>query len=237
MFFFRMWRMFCTVFRHSAGFHTWRRLSTGKSWRGWWCTGCSWSRSCCPDCSEVSGVVEKRRDNEENDVLVVNSSWESKIGRDMCGPDDRFFSSAPTCYAILAPNACDAFRACEEIVLRCIMGVLSNPSTANFLEFFQETEITTRLPLRSRPLRRCRWRWRRKWRCCWRVSPWLSVIPPFNLAIDEVIEVSSSFELLILSLTLLILWTYRYQLLFCLRQVSILHFQALHKLPVTSSDL
>ena len=58
--------------------------------------------------------------------------------------------------------------------------------------------------------------------------PWLSAEPPSSLAIDVVIEVFSSFELLILSLTLLMLWMYRYQSLFCLRQVSILHFQASH---------
>ena len=56
--------------------------------------------------------------------------------------------------------------------------------------------------------------------------PWLSVIPPFGLAIDIVIEVFSSFELLILSLKLL-MWTYRYQRLLRFRQVSISHFQAL----------
>ena len=46
----------------------------------------------------------------------------------MCGPDDRFCSGAQRCYAILEPSTCDAFRACEETVLRCAvsMGVLSN---------------------------------------------------------------------------------------------------------------
>ena len=41
----------------------------------------------------------------------------------MCGPDDRFFSGAQRCYAILEPSACDAFRACEETVLRCMCSV------------------------------------------------------------------------------------------------------------------
>ena len=41
----------------------------------------------------------------------------------MCGPDDRFFSSAQRCYAILELSACDAFRACEETVLRCMCSV------------------------------------------------------------------------------------------------------------------
>ena len=41
----------------------------------------------------------------------------------MCGPDDRFFSGAQRCCAILEPNACDAFRACEQTVLRCMCSV------------------------------------------------------------------------------------------------------------------
>ena len=41
----------------------------------------------------------------------------------MCGPDDRFFSGAQRCYAILEPSACDAFRACEETVLRWMCSV------------------------------------------------------------------------------------------------------------------
>ena len=56
----------------------------------------------------------------------------------MCRPDERFFSSAQSCYAILEPSACDAFRACEQTVLhRCVLcvGVLSAPPV-DFLEFF-----------------------------------------------------------------------------------------------------
>ena len=53
------------------------------------------------------------------------------------------------------------------------------------------------------------------------------VIPPSSLAIDIIIEVFSSFKLLILSLTLFMLWTYWYQSLFRLRQVSILHCETL----------
>ena len=52
------------------------------------------------------------------------------------------FSGAQRCYAILAPNACDAFRACEGTVKRLycavcavFMGVLSTPPV-DFLEFF-----------------------------------------------------------------------------------------------------
>ena len=56
--------------------------------------------------------------------------------------------------------------------------------------------------------------------------PWLSVVPPSSFATDIVIEVFSSFELLILSLTVLVFWTYRSQRLLRFRQVSILHFQA-----------
>ena len=41
----------------------------------------------------------------------------------MCGSDDRFCSSAQRCYAIIEPSACDAFRACEETVLRCTCSV------------------------------------------------------------------------------------------------------------------
>ena len=41
----------------------------------------------------------------------------------MCGPDDRLFSGAQRCYAILEPSACDAIRACEETVLRCMSSV------------------------------------------------------------------------------------------------------------------
>ena len=38
-------------------------------------------------------------------------------------PDDRFFSGAQRCYSILEPSACDAFRACEQAVLRCMCSV------------------------------------------------------------------------------------------------------------------
>ena len=57
--------------------------------------------------------------------------------------------------------------------------------------------------------------------------PWLSAVPPSKFTIDTVIDVFSSFELLILSLTLLMFWTYRSQRLLPFRKVSILHFQAL----------
>ena len=33
------------------------------------------------------------------------------------------FSGAQRCYAIIGPSACDAFRACEETVLRCTCSV------------------------------------------------------------------------------------------------------------------
>ena len=64
----------------------------------------------------------------------------------MCGPDDRFFSGAQRSYAILEPSACDAFRACEQTVLRCMGSVYGctvyTPSSI-FWNSFQETEITT----------------------------------------------------------------------------------------------
>ena len=55
----------------------------------------------------------------------------------------------------------------------------------------------------------------------------LYVIPPSSLPIDMVIEVFSSFELLIFSLTLLLFWTYRSQRLPRFRQASILHFEGM----------
>ena len=55
----------------------------------------------------------------------------------------------------------------------------------------------------------------------------LSVVPPSSFPIDVVIEVFSSFKLRILSLTLLMLWTYRFQRLLRFRHVTILHVQAL----------
>ena len=61
--------------------------------------------------------------------------------------------------------------------------------------------------------------------------------PPSSFAIDIVIEVFSSFELLVLSSTPLMLCMYRYQSLFFFRQMSILHFQALHTRQVSSSHL
>ena len=43
-------------------------------------------------------------------------------GETCATPDDRFFSGAQRCYAILEPSACDAFRACEQTVLhRCVL--------------------------------------------------------------------------------------------------------------------
>ena len=57
--------------------------------------------------------------------------------------------------------------------------------------------------------------------------PWLSVVPPSSFPIDIVIEVFSPFEWLILSLTLLMFWTYRSQRLLRFRQVSVLNFKAL----------
>ena len=63
-------------FRHSAGFHDRVVLDSdaflvviGEVES---CTGCSWSRSCCPDCCACSGVVVEGRVNEEEDVLVVH---------------------------------------------------------------------------------------------------------------------------------------------------------------------
>ena len=68
--------------------------------------------------------------------------------------------------------------------------------------------------------------------------PWLSVVQPSSFPIDIVIEVFSSFELLIVSLTLLMFWTYRSQRLPRFRQASILHFKAFknsrHKISISS---
>ena len=113
--------------------------------------------------------------------------------------------------AILEPSACDAFRACEQAALRCMCSVCG--CTVYTPRRF--SGILSRKPT-SPPLR-----------CCRRVSLWLSVVPPFSLAIDIVVEIFSSIELLILSLTLLMLLMYRYQSLFRSRQASILHYQAL----------
>ena len=59
------------------------------------------------------------------------------------------------------------------------------------------------------------------------VSPWLSVVPPSSFSIDMVIEVVSSSELLIFSLTLLMFWTYRSQRLLRFCQARVLHFKTL----------
>ena len=130
---------------------------------------------------------------------------------------------------LLEPSAWCAFLACEQTVLhsecpvynpRRFSGIPSRkPKSSPFLRWCKLSWAPTRLPLWSWPLRR--WRWRR----CWRVSPWLSVIPPSSLAIDIAIEVFSSFELLILSFTLLMLWTYWYQRLLRFRQASTLHLK------------
>ena len=64
----------------------------------------------------------------------------------MCGPDDRFFSGAQRCYAILEPSACDPFRACEQTVLRSmcsVYGCAVYTSPSVFWNSIQETEITT----------------------------------------------------------------------------------------------
>ena len=45
--------------------------------------------------------------------------------------------------AILEPSACDAFRACEETVLRCMCSVCGCPVYSIFWNSFKETEITT----------------------------------------------------------------------------------------------
>ena len=76
---------------------------------------------------------------------------------------------------------------------------------------FQETEITAiyQMMLKTLPTG----------------FPWLSVVPPSSFPIDMVIEVFSSFELLILSLTLLMFWTYRSARLPRFRQVSVFHLR------------
>ena len=45
---------------------------------------CSWSRSCCPDCSACSGVLVEGRMNEEEDVLVVNEAGERATKGETC---------------------------------------------------------------------------------------------------------------------------------------------------------
>ena len=157
----------------------------------------------------------------------------------MCGPDDRFFSGAQRCYAILEPSACDAFSACEETALRCtcsVYGCTVYLFSVDFLKFFpgnrnhyhfsddvgcHELQLVCHCEVDHCEVE--------DEDAAWRVSPWLSVIPPSGLAIDMTIKVLSTFELLILSLTLLILWMYGYQSLFCLPQVSIFHVQSLFK--------
>ena len=60
--------------------------------------------------------------DEEDDVLVVNGRVREQQKGETCAPDDRFFSDAQRCYAILEPSACDAFRACEQTILhRCVL--------------------------------------------------------------------------------------------------------------------
>ena len=103
---------------------------------------------------------------------------------------------------------------CPVYTPRRFSGIPSRkPKSPPFIRWCRLPWAPTRLPLWVLPLR-C-WRWRR----CRRVCPWISVVPPSSLAIDIVIEVSSSFELLILSLTS--------QRLLRFRQVSVLHFKAL----------
>ena len=65
---------------------------------------------------------------------------------------------------------------------------------------------------------------------CPRISPWLSVVPPSSFPIHIAIEVSQTFELLILSLKLLLFWKYRSQRLLRFRQVSVLHFKGIVKI-------
>ena len=111
---------------------------------------------------------------------------------------------------------------CLVYTTRRFSGIPSRkPKSRQFIRWCGLPWAPTRLPLWVFPLR-C-WRWRR----CRRVSPWPSVIPPSSFPIDIVIEVFSSFELLILSLTLLMFWTYRSQRLPRFRQVSVLYFKAL----------
>ena len=138
-----LWELWCAGFRHSAGLSRqsdswWRNLSTEGAWRCAWCTGCS--RSCCVLVVPImpcSCVVVEGRVTEKDDVLVVNGRWDSNKGWDMCGPDDRFFSGAQRCYAILKPCACDAFRDCEQTVLRCMCSVYGCTvhTHRRFLEF------------------------------------------------------------------------------------------------------
>ena len=225
----KMWR------RWGAG-SWWRNLSTEVAWRCAWCTGCSRSCSCCTDCAACSCVAEGRV-NEEDEVLVVKGKWDNQ-GWDM--EHTRWldsFQAHKDDNAILEPSALRVRSAlvnklyctdvcCEWCTVyspRRFSGILSRkPKSPPFLRWCRLPRPPTCLPLRSRPLQN--WSWR--WRCCLRVSPWLSVVPPYSFAIDTVIEVFSS-ELLILSLTLLMLWTYRSQRLLRFRHVSILHFQAL----------
>ena len=78
----------------------WRCLSTGRAWKCAWCTGCSWSGSCCIGRAAFPCVVVNGRVNEENDVLVVNGKWDNNKRWDVCNTRDRFFSSAQRWNAI-----------------------------------------------------------------------------------------------------------------------------------------
>ena len=189
-------RRCCASFRHSAGFHARVVLdsdasSTKRSWRGWWCTGCSWSRSC----------RGRRKSEWGRRCARVHGTWESNKRWDMCGPDGRFFSGAQrwrcNSWAVLVRSALVNRLQCAACAVwvgvlsthRRFSGILSRkPTSPPFLRWCRLPRTPTRLPLRSQPL----WSWKWRWRCCRRVFAWLSVVPPSSFPIDTIIEVFSS---------------------------------------------
>ena len=76
-----LWRMSCAVSATLQVFTPeWFLMEPLVDWEilgtfmMYWC---SWSRSCCPDCSACSGVVVEGRVNEQSAVLVVRGKSES----------------------------------------------------------------------------------------------------------------------------------------------------------------
>ena len=110
---------------------------------------------------------------------------------------------------------------CERVSRRCSGIPSENSKSSPFVRWCAIPWAPTRLPLWILQLR-C-WKWRR----CRRVSSWLSVVPPSNFPTDIIIEVFSSFDVLIFSLTLFMFSTYRSERLPRFRQVSVLHIKTL----------
>ena len=108
-----VWRRFCAGFRHSAGFHARVVLLDSDAFRP----------GLLGEVDDALGVL-----GADRVVAIVVSVLVWSKGETCADQMTDSFQAHEDDSEILEPSACDAFRACEQAVLRCmcsLCGVLS----------------------------------------------------------------------------------------------------------------